>query len=500
MFRVSCIPWFSLPNLPLRAPTSGPLHPRVIPNVLAERYASSALQAIWSAEGRIVLEREFWIAVMKAQRDLGLDIPAEAIAAYEKAKDSVDPGSIMARERVTRHDVKARIEEFNDLAGHEHIHKGMTSRDLTENVEQLQVFRSLLAIRDKSVAVLHRLRCRAEQWADVVITARTHNVAAQPTTLGKRIAMFGEEMLSAFHALEDIIARYPVRGLKGAVGTQMDQLSLFDGDASQVAELEKRVVAHLGMPAVWTNVGQVYPRSLDFRVVSALTDLASGPSSFCRTLRLMAGHETASEGFAPGQTGSSAMPHKMNSRSCERVNGFHVILKGYLAMASGLAGDQWNEGDVSCSVVRRVMLPDAFFTIDGLFETYLTVLDQMDAYPAVIAKENAHYLPFLMTTTIMMEAVKSGVGRETAHKAIKEHAVATVNDLRAGKTTVNDLVARLAADERIPLGQAALDAIVAEGESNAGAARAQIESFERQVHAIEKRYPAGAAYKPGSIL
>ena len=472
----------------------------MIPNVLAERYASSALQAIWSAEGRIVLEREFWIAVMKAQRDLGLDIPAEAIAAYEKAKDSVDPGSIMARERVTRHDVKARIEEFNDLAGHEHIHKGMTSRDLTENVEQLQVFRSLLAVRDKSVAVLHRLRCRAEQWADVVITARTHNVAAQPTTLGKRIAMFGEEMLSAFHALEDIIARYPVRGLKGAVGTQMDQLSLFDGDASQVAELEKRVVAHLGMPAVWTNVGQVYPRSLDFRVVSALTDLASGPSSFCRTLRLMAGHETASEGFAPGQTGSSAMPHKMNSRSCERVNGFHVILKGYLAMASGLAGDQWNEGDVSCSVVRRVMLPDAFFTIDGLFETYLTVLDQMDAYPAVIAKENAHYLPFLMTTTIMMEAVKSGVGRETAHKAIKEHAVATVNDLRAGKTTVNDLVARLAADERIPLDQAALDAIVAEGESNAGAARAQIESFERQVHAIEKRYPAGAAYKPGSIL
>ena len=254
------------------------------------------------------------------------------------------------------------------------------------------------------------------------------------------------------------------------------------------------------MPAVWTNVGQVYPRSLDFRVVSALTDLASGPSSFCRTLRLMAGHETASEGFAPGQTGSSAMPHKMNSRSCERVNGFHLILKGYLAMASGLAGDQWNEGDVSCSVVRRVMLPDAFFTIDGLFETYLTVLDQMDAYPAVIAKENAHYLPFLMTTTIMMEAVKSGVGRETAHKAIKEHAVATVNDLRAGKTTVNDLVARLAADERIPLDQAALDAIVAEGESNAGAARAQIESFERQVHAIEKRYPAGAAYNPGSIL
>jgi adenylosuccinate lyase len=472
----------------------------VIPNVLAERYASSAIQAIWSAEGRIILEREFWIAVMKAQKDLGLDIPQEAIDAYEKAKDSVDPGSIMARERVTRHDVKARIEEFNDLAGHEQIHKGMTSRDLTENVEQLQVFRSLLIVRDKTISALRRFRERSEAWGDLILTARTHNVAAQPTTLGKRVAMFGEELLSALTALDAVIAGYAVRGLKGAVGTQMDQLSLFDGDASKVAELEQRVVAHLGMPAVWTNVGQVYPRSLDFRVVAALTDLASGPSSLCKTLRLMAGHETASEGFAPGQTGSSAMPHKMNSRSCERVNGFHVILKGHLAMAAGLAGDQWNEGDVSCSVVRRVMLPDAFFTIDGLFETFLTVLDQMDAYPAVIAAETTHYLPFLMTTTIMMEAVKTGVGRETAHKAIKEHAVATVADLRTGKVEKNDLIDRLAGDSRLGLDRAALDVILSKGDRESGAAKAQINAFAAEVRKLEQASPEAAAYGPGSIL
>ena len=203
----------------------------MIPNVLAERYASPAIQSIWSAEGRIVLEREFWIAVMKAQRDLGLDLPAEAIAAYEGAKNRVDPASIMAREKITRHDVKARIEEFNDLAGHEHVHKGMTSRDLTENVEQLQVYRSLLIIRDKTVATLRRFRERSEQWSELILTARTHNVAAQPTTLGKRIAMFGEELLSGLQALDAIIANYAVRGLKGAVGTQMDQLSLFEGVA-----------------------------------------------------------------------------------------------------------------------------------------------------------------------------------------------------------------------------------------------------------------------------
>ncbi len=471
-----------------------------IPNVLAERYASAAIANIWSAEGRIVLEREFWISVMKAQQDLGLDIPQEAIDAYESVKGDVNLASIMERERITRHDVKARIEEFCDLAGHQHIHKGMTSRDLTENVEQLQVFRSLINLRDKTIATLAKLSKRSEQWKDLVVTGRTHNVAAQPTTFGKRLAMFGEELLGALSSLNHHISSYTVRGLKGAVGTQMDQISLFDGDLEKVSSLEQKICKHLGIPEVYVNVGQVYPRSQDFRTVSVLTDLAAGPSSMSRTLRLMAGNETASEGFAKGQTGSSAMPHKMNSRSCERVNGFQTILKGYLVMATGLAGDQWNEGDVSCSVVRRVMLPDAFYACDGMFETFLTILDQMDAYPAVIEAENNHYLPFLMTTTIMMEAVKAGVGREAAHKAIKENAVATVNDLRTGATRENDLLSRLASDDRIPLNLEQLNTLMEEGKENAGTARIQVDSFISQIAAICAEHPEAANYSPGSIL
>lgn len=472
----------------------------MIPNVLAERYASPAISEIWSAEGRIILEREFWIAVMKAQKDLGLDIPQEAIDAYEAVKNQVNLASIMERERITRHDVKARIEEFCDLAGHQHIHKGMTSRDLTENVEQLQVYRSLLVIRDKTIATLAQMKERANQWRNLMITARTHNVAAQPTTFGKRIAMNGEELLGALSMLNHLLDTYPVRGLKGAVGTQMDQLSLFNGDEDKALQLEAKVCAHLGIPEVYTNVGQVYPRSLDMRTVSVLTDIASGPSSLCRTLRLMAGHETASEGFAKGQTGSSAMPHKMNSRSCERVNGFHVILKGYVTMAGGLAGDQWNEGDVSCSVVRRLMLPDAFFALDGLFETFLTVLGQMDAYPAVIEAENNHYLPFLMTTTIMMEAVKSGIGREAAHKVIKEHAVATVNDLRSGEIRENDLLARLSGDDRLPLTYEQLHALMAESRENTGTAQSQVDHFAGIVGELEAAHPDVAGYRPGAIL
>ena len=190
------------------------------------------------------------------------------------------------------------------------------------------------------------------------------------------------------------------------------------------------MAGHLGFDATLSSVGQVYPRSLDLDVVAALVQAASGPSSLAMTIRLMAGHELATEGFRAGQVGSSAMPHKMNTRSCERINGLKVVLGGHLAMVTALAGAQWNEGDVSCSVVRRVALPDAFFAIDGLFETFLTVLAEFGAYPAVIDRELRRYLPFLTTTKVLMAAVRDGVGRETAHEVIKEHAVAVALDMR----------------------------------------------------------------------
>ena len=471
-----------------------------IPNVLAERYATAPMRALWSPEGKVRLERDYWIAVLKGQRDLGIPVPEGVIEAYEKVKDQVNVAAIMQRERITRHDVKARIEEFCDLAGHEHLHKGMTSRDLTENVEQLQVFRSLLEIRTKSVAVLAGISRRAAETRDIPLTARTHNVAAQVTTLGKRLAMFGEEMLLAFGDLQNVIATYPARGLKGAVGTRLDQITLFNGDAAKASELESRILHHLGMPAAFGAVGQVYPRSLDMQVVASLCQVASGPSSFARTLRLMAGQELASEGFAKGQVGSSAMPHKMNSRSCERVNGLHVILKGYLAMAAGLAGDQWNEGDVSCSVARRVMLPDAFLALDGLLETFLTILDQMEVFDSVIEQELMRYLPFLLTTTVMMEAVKSGAGRETAHEVIKEHAVQVAKDMRTGKVRENDLLVRLVHDPRLTLTESDMQRIVEAGKANAGDAPQQVDAFCGRVSAIAKEFPEAAQYQPGVIL
>jgi adenylosuccinate lyase len=472
----------------------------IIPDVLAARYASTELVALWSPEEKVRLERRLWLAVLEAQRDLGVPVPDGVVEDYRRVLDHVDLDSIAARERVTRHDVKARIEEFCALAGHEHIHKGMTSRDLTENVEQLQIRRSLLLVRDRMVAALARLAARAAQYEDLAMVGRSHNVPAQATTLGKRFASAAEELLLAYERLDALIVRYPLRGIKGPVGTAADQLDLLDGDQEKVRELERKVAEHLGFERVMQSVGQVYPRSLDFDVLSALVQATAGPSSLATTIRLMAGQELATEGFKPGQVGSSAMPHKMNTRSCERINGLAVVVRGYLSMVGELAGDQWNEGDVSCSVVRRVALPDAFFAADGLFATFLTVLDEFGAYPAVIARELDRYLPFLTTTKVLVAAVGRGVGREDAHEAIKEHAIAVALAMREKATSDNDLFQRLADDERLRLSRTEIDALVADPGTFAGAAEAQVRAITKRVAAIVDRNPQAAGYVPAPIL
>ncbi|HYN97562.1 MAG TPA: adenylosuccinate lyase [Pilimelia sp.] len=471
-----------------------------MPNVLAGRYASPELVALWSPEAKIRLERRLWVAVLHAQRDLGVAVPAGVIEAYEAVVDTVDLGSIAARERVTRHDVKARIEEFSALAGQEHAHKGMTSRDLTENVEQLQIRASLELIRDRLVAALARLGARAAEHADLVLAGRSHNVPAQATTLGKRFASAAEELLLAYERLGDLLHRYPLRGIKGPVGTAADQLDLFGGDPARVAELERRVAAHLGFARVLDSVGQVYPRSLDFDVLAALVQTTAGPSSLATTIRLMVGQELVTEGFKPGQVGSSAMPHKMNTRSSERINGLAVVVRGYLSMVGELAGDQWNEGDVSCSVVRRVALPDAFFATDGLFQTFLTVLDEFGAYPAVIGRELDRYLPFLATTKILVAAVRRGVGREAAHEVIKGHAVAVALAMREKGAAENDLFDRLAADGRLGLDRADIDALVADPAAFIGAAPAQVAAVTGRIAAVLAAHPTAAAYTPAPIL
>ncbi len=465
-------------------------------SLLADRYASAAMREIFSPEAKIVLERKLWIAVMRAQSELGHVINKNVITDYENVITKVDLASIDKREKVTRHDVKARIEEFNALAGHQAIHAGMTSRDVTENIEALQIRNGLDIAHTKVVALLARLAEAAVKYADQPIAGRSHNVPAQVTTLGKRFATIAEELLFAYERLTALQERYPMRGIKGPVGTAQDSIDLLGSSAAHQA-LELAISKELGFSNLLDSTGQIYPRSLDYDVLTTLVQLASAPANLATAIRLMAGAELVTEGFKAGQVGSSAMPHKMNTRSCERVNGLAVVLRGYASMISELSGNQWNEGDVSCSVVRRVAIADAFYAFDGLMETILTVLDEFGTFPALINAELERQLPFLATTKILMAAVKAGVGREAAHEVIKEHAVKATIATREGKA--NTFFDDVAADSRIPLDRSALDQLIGQPLDFVGDAQQQVARVVNRVNVITTKFKDAAKYSAASI-
>jgi adenylosuccinate lyase len=411
----------------------------ITPNVLATRYATKEMVAIFDPVNKIINERNFWITILKLQQKSGLPITDSDIKAYEQVIEKVDLASIDKREMKTRHDVKARIEEFNALAGVEKIHIGLTSRDLTENIELIRIKAALELIEHRTLQTLFLLNKNITKYETTYMVGRSHNVAAQVTTLGKRFASCAEELLFAHASLKELIARLPLRGIKGPVGTSQDAISAMGKDFEK---LEKSITDQFGFENTWASVGQIYPRSVDFEVVSKLLQIASAPSSMAITIRLMAGSGLASEGFKAGQVGSSAMPHKMNSRSSERINGMMVLLRGYNTMAADLAGDQWNEGDVSCSVVRRVVIPDSFYVLDGLLHTFMTILNEFGIFEENINSEVNEQLPFLATTKILMECVKAGMGREVAHEIIKKHATST---------TPSNFFAALISEKNFPL-------------------------------------------------
>ncbi len=469
-------------------------------NVLSQRYATPGINEIFSEEGKIISERELWIAVLKAQKELGMDIPSEVIEAYERARTDIDLGRIKEIERETRHDVKAKIQSFNEAAGgYQYIHRGMTSRDLTDNVEQMQVRRASEIIFGKFISVLKHFAEKSKEYDSIVLTARTHHQAAQPTLLGRRFAMWGEELYEHLLYFERFIEDYPLRGIKGPVGTQFDMLTLL-GSPAKVIELENKIAGYLGFERTLNATGQVYPRSLDFSLASHLALLSAGCENFAKGMRLMSGYDLTTEGFKPGQVGSSAMPHKMNTRTSERVCGLSEILKMFVDGASRISGDQWEEGDVSCSVPRRVIIPNLFYAADGLCESTLTILNEMGAYPAVIGTEVDRYLPFLATTELLSEAIRKGMGREEAHELIRKYAVVEALRMREQGNYENNLPFLLGDNPNFPLTREEITQMLQDRDHFVGNARKQIYDFVGDVQKLIQRYPEEASYEPGQIL
>ena len=470
-------------------------------DVLATRYASEAMREIWSPEGKILRERQLWIATLRALRDLGENIAEEDIRAYEVAENNIDLGAIDELERRLRHDVKARIQAFNETASAYAgkklglIHQGFTSRDLTDNVEQMQARAALQLVRDRAVAVVVAFAKRAKLYRDLPICARTHLMPAQVTTLGKRFATLAEEMILGFHELLQFLHTYPLRGIKGPVGTQTDMLERLC-DPTKLDALEEKVCKSLGFRQKLTSVGQVYPRSLDFALVSKLFLLSAAPVNFATMIRLMAGAELAHEGFGDEQIGSSAMPHKMNSRTCERIRSLQYALRGHLGVTESLLGDQWLEGDVSCSAARRVAIQGAFFALDGIFESLLTVLAEMEVFPEMIKAELNRYLPFLTSARLLTIAQKSGLNREEAHDLVGRHSRKAVETLRQGRP--HRMVADILADPAFTGDPGALREAAAT--VALGQAQRHVDEVRFTVDRIAASYPHALDYRPAPIL
>jgi len=388
-------------------------------SIVGKRYASSQMQSIWSAETKILKERELWIAVMRVQAKLGIDISSEVIADYESVKTKIDLGSIERREAELKHDVKARIEEFNALAGHQKIHLGLTSRDVTENIEGWQIKTSVELTFSASAQLLEELAKMIESYSDLAIVGRTHNVPAQLTTLGRRFASWSEEFLIALENLDTFYTKYRIKGIKGAIGTGSDLKALHSDDW---LEVERAVTDELGIEKTLIAPSQIYPRSLDFQVIASLYQLAAPIASIATNIRLMAGLSLLSEGKMSGQVGSSAMPHKDNPRLSERVGGLFILLKGYLTMVSEISGNQWNEGDVSESVVRRVALADSFYSIDAILRSMKKILSELQVNESAISRELDIELEYLLSSKVLLKAVEKGIGRESAHSLILKSA------------------------------------------------------------------------------
>jgi adenylosuccinate lyase len=441
------------------------------------------MRNIWSRENRIIKERELWIEVLQIQKRLGFQIDDKVITDYRNNVAEINLESIDSREARNQHDVMARIEEFNSLAGHQAIHVGMTSRDLTENIEIKQVHDSLNLVLFKCDALLFQFSRFIDAHKELAMVGRTHNVPAQVTTLGRRFAMWAEELLFARQHLVQFLDRLPMRGIKGAIGTGQDMRQLLGDSATQIDGFLQDL---FGLNEVLITPSQVYPRSIDFEMVSLLSQIAAAPSNLATNIRLLAGLGLANEGFSKDQVGSSAMPHKVNPRLSERINSLHAVLKGHVTMIHELVGAQWNEGDVSCSVVRRVALPDSFYAIDAILDTSIRIIQKISIDEKKIAAELEKELPLLLSSSILILAVKNGAKREEAHATIKRLARQAYEN---GKNTKEGFLELISREKSLNLKHSEIEALASSQALAAGPgnqAKLLCEAISKVLNNMEK--------------
>ena len=457
---------------------------------LSTRYASREMQYLFSENNKFRTWRRLWIALAKAERQLGLPITQEQISQLEAHESDINYDVAEARERQVRHDVMSHVYAYGqqcpDAEGI--IHLGATSCYVGDNTDILILRDASKLVLRKCAQVLRNLAAFAEKYKALPCLAYTHLQPAQLTTVGKRATLWMNELMMDMENLEFQLAALRLRGTKGATGTQASFLELFEGDEAKVKELERLVAEGLGFEKCAAVTGQTYSRKVDAYFLGALSGIAQSACKFANDLRILQSFEEMEEPFEKNQIGSSAMPYKRNPMRSERICALarYVIQDGVNPAMT--AATQWFERTLDDSANKRIAVAEAFLAVDAILEIYINVTAGLVVYDRVIRRRVREKLPFMATENIMMESVKRGGNRQELHEALREHSHAAARKVKL-EGGANDLIDRIVADPLFPLSREEIDAQMAP-EKYVGRAPSQVTEFLRdEIAPLLAKYP-----------
>ena len=448
---------------------------------LSSRYASPEMLYLFSADKKFTTWRRLWIALARAEMELGLPITQAQIDELEAHKDEIDYEAAARYERQLRHDVMAHIHAYGDQCPNAMpiIHLGATSCYVGDNTDVILMKEGLELLRGKLVNLIDRLTKFAMEYRGLPTLGFTHFQPAQLTTVGKRATLWANELVMDLEELNHRIDSLQFRGVKGTTGTQASFLELFGGDHEKVRQLEKKVSAEMGFEKVVPVCGQTYSRKMDANVLATLSAIAQSAGKFATDLRLLSHLKELEEPFQDKQIGSSAMPYKRNPMRCERICSLARYVIADAINPAFTAYNQWFERTLDDSANKRISIPEAFLAVDAILQIYLNVIDGLKVYPKVIERRLREELPFMATENIMMDAVKRGGNRQELHERIRVHSVAAGRVVKE-EGGQNDLIDRIAADPAFGLTK---EEILAHMDPKAyiGRCEAQVEEFSAQV-------------------
>lgn len=463
-------------------------------NPLCSRYASEAMQELFSPDRKFKTWRQLWIALAETERELGLPVSAEQIAELKAHADTINYEAAERHEARVRHDVMAHVHAYGDQcpAARGIIHLGATSCYVGDNTDLILMAEGLKLLRSRILAVIRSLAAFAARTRDLPTLGYTHFQPAQPVTVGKRATLWIQDLMLDLDDLDHVLGSFRLLGSKGTTGTQASFLSLFGGDHEKVKELDRRVAARMGFAAVFPVTGQTYPRKMDSRVLGVLSGIAQSAHKFSNDLRLLQHLKEIEEPFGKDQIGSSAMAYKRNPMRSERLASLarHVI--GNSLNPAITAAGQWFERTLDDSANKRIAVPEAFLAADAILLLYRSIAEGLVVYPTVIARHLREELPFMASENILMEAVKRGGDRQVLHEKIRQYSMEAGRRVKEDGQP-NDLLRRIAADPAFALDEQELDRLL-DPAAFIGRAPEQVDAF------LSEEVEPLLAFNPESVV